>query len=241
MSVRLNIALPPDDLKMAAALDKIRKELRVVRWSWCGHPAITLKIKDFDVCSEPEAQIKAYYAMHDIDIPEGVVMVEVGGRNGATALVVNGATLEQGDRAIEVSGTQLLDRIGDEYMSLYGGRMPSMRHLQQAIQTGKMKHGSEYRDIIDIVRKCKDLLAEDLFYKLQSGVISRQTAVSMQTIDVVVLGGRVFSGGQYNYSVAKRFKELLHSVSPATQVIVLEDNLIPKGLVLKYLTDQLED
>ena len=241
VSVRLNVALPPDDLKTAAALDKIKNELRVIRWAWCDKEPMTIRIKDFDVCSEPEAQVKAYYSLHDVDLPEEVVMVEVGGRNGATALLLRGETLEQGDRAIEVSGTQLLDKIGDEYMSLFGGKMPSMRYLQSAIQTGQMKHGNEYRDITDIIKKSKDLIAEDIFYKLQSNVISRQTVIAMQTLDVIVLGGRVFDPGDYNYSVAVKFKELMKTVSPATQVVVLGENLIPQGLVLKYISDRLQD
>jgi hypothetical protein len=238
--VHLSVALPPDDVRMHSALEQIKSDLKVVNWEWCGKESIVVKITSFKVMSEPEAQAKAYYVLKGEEFPEELVMLEVGGRNGATSILINGGPIEQASKPIDQSGSKLLDKIGDEYIAQFSGKMPSSRHLMSAVRTGKMKYGNEYRDIVNIITRCKDDVAEDLFYKLQSNVISRQTVVSMESINMILLGGRVFDPGDYNYSVARKFKELLKQVSPGTLCEVVRTNLIPQGLVISDISDSWE-
>jgi hypothetical protein len=238
--IHLSVALPPDDVKMISALEQIKSDLKVINWEWCGKHSMTIKITSFKVMSEPEAQAKAYYVLKGEDFPEELIMLEVGGRIGATSILINGGPLEQAAKPIEQSGSKLLDKLGDEYTLQHGVKMPSIRHLMSAIKSGKMKYGNGYHDIVDIIKRCKDEIASDLFYKLQSNVISRQTVVTMESVNMILLGGRVFDPGDYGYSVSVKFKELLKVVSPGTLCEVVRNNLIPQGLVISDISDSWE-
>ena len=236
----LAIALPPDDLRMSTALSKIKSELQTVSWTWCSKKPINMRIKDFRMYSEPECQIKAYYSLAGEEMPEEVLIVELGGRNGSTTVLINGAVIEQTARSIEQSGSQLLTQLGDECVIAFGGKPPATRHLMHALKTGNLKIGDDYVDIVDIIKRCKISVAENLFHRIQSEVISRQTSLtSLTSLNIIVLGGRMFDSGAYDYSISQRFGELLHEVSPRTKCVVLPENFISRGAALMYMSEAL--
>ncbi|GHU53015.1 hypothetical protein AGMMS49975_10070 [Clostridia bacterium] len=231
---RLTLALPPDDI-LERDIEKFRAEFKRFTWSLPGRTkaSIEITIADIAIYSEPEAQIKAHYTFSD----EDALLLESGGRNSAPVIFKNGGVIDVGQKSIEQSGSKLLDRIGNAYVAQYGGKLPQVRYLEQAVRTGKMKSGNTYVDITELVKQCKDEVAEDLFQKLQSDVLSKQSVVSLDTLNVVLLSGRVYFGGDYRYSVADKLQQLIKSVSPHTDVVVLGDNLIPQGLILLYLLE----
>ena len=69
-------------------------------------------------------------------------------------------------------------------------------------------------------------------------VLIKQTVVSIETLNEILLSGRVFLPGDYNYSVASKFTSLVLQASPHTVVKVVEKNMIPQGLVLLYLYEK---
>lgn len=242
ISISLSIALPPDDL-LDKDIFKLRTQLSKFRWSLSGRMDhfVQVTVTDLAAYSEPEAQVTAYYLFSDEEAPEEVLLLESGGRNSAPVILLNGNPVGTGLKSIDQSGSKLLDKIGLAYMNYSGKRMPDIRHLEHAVKTGRIKSGNGFEDITDIVKKCKDEVAEDLFQRLQADVLSKQTIVRLETLNEILLSGRVYLSGEYDYSVANRLKKLIHAVSPDTEVKVLRRNLIPQGLVLLYLFDKVLD
>jgi hypothetical protein len=239
IKILLSIALPPDDL-LDKDIEILRSQLSRFSWSLVGRMGghIEVSITSLAAYSEPEAQATAYYLFAEGDVPEEVLLLESGGRNSAPVILVNGNPIGAVLKSIDQSGSKLLDKIGTAYVREYGGRMPSIRHLENAVKTGKIKTGNTYMDITPIIKSCKDQVAEDLYQRLLSEVLSKQTVVSLETLNEILLSGRVFLEGDYNYSVASKFTSLVLQASPHTVVKVIQKNMIPQGLILLYLYEK---
>ena len=240
VSIDLIVALPPDDM-LERDIGGLRGKLENFTWSipmkMLGDVEIT--VTAFAAYPEPFAQVQAYYCLADEEVPEEVLLLESGGRNSSPVILLDGAPVGFGLKSIEQSGSMLLDRIGRAYIEEYGGKAPGRRLLEQAVRTGNMKFGNASRDITGIIKTCKDAVAMDLFQKLQSDIISKQTTVNFESLNAVLLSGRVYREGEYGYSVAAKLESLIKAVSPATQVKIIDENRIPEGLVLLYLNDKI--
>lgn len=235
----LVVALPPDDMlekEIASFRDKLKRFTWIMSNRMQG--CIEITIRTVAAYAEPTAQIQAYFTFSGEDAPEEALLLESGGRNSSPVIFMNGAPTGSGLRSIEQSGVKLLDRLGIKYMEKFGGKVPNRRLLEQAIRTGKMKYGNDTRDVVDLIKECKDEVAEDLFQRLQSEVISRQSAVTLESLNLILFSGRVYQAGDYHYSVANKLKSLIQAVSPATEVKIVDKNRIPQGLVLLYLLDK---
>jgi hypothetical protein len=235
---KLSLAMPPDDV-FSPDVKIFSSKFEKFTWKHKSimYP-ITVHITDIKVYAEPDLQVRGYYTLiEDGKIPEEIILLESGGRNSSPAVFLNGSVTGDTSQSIDISGSKLLHELGISLMQKYGIQMPLHRILEHALRTGEFKSGNTMKDVTDIVKSCKKALGQDLFMRFKGEVLSLQKNVSMNSLNLVLLSGRLFLPGEYNYSVAEEFKRRLKAEAPDTEVIVLSENLIPEAAVLAFAGD----
>lgn len=228
------IALPPDDISSEKNTHAFKKNL-IGDFKWSHKESgvvIKIKIKAVEVSTEPEACVKAFYASQDCDVPELCLHVNGGGRSIGVELLENGDAIASASRTLAYGGTQLLDKLGNNYIQEHGGRIPTYAALSRAIKTGMMKDGASLIDVADLVKTTKDQFAEDIMSDIMAQVFDQQTRITLTDIEEITVSGRLFAKGDYDYSIAEKLKQLFAKESPNTNFVMLSDNLIPLGLVM---------
>lgn len=226
------IALPPEDMKFSKQKKKFLDNI-VGRYTWTHKDSgvkIAINIMDVELATEPEAFVKAYYAVNGLEMPELVGCINTGGRSIGAELMFNGERIAPASKAFRYGGNQFLRDLqancGNSEKNL---GEPSIERLEDAVLSGKLKVGNSTIDIVDEIK----LTCQQYGKKLMDDTIKEVIDVAgKKLIDLneLVFCGGLARGGEYEISVADSYGDLLEGMSPQTDYIVVEDNLIPLGL-----------
>lgn len=229
-NVSLSCSLPPDDVKSVRNKETFLNYIKnLFIWNFQGNE-IEINIVDCYITTEPEAAGRCAFALAEEEIPSRSFVIDGGGRSIGSEILRDGKVFDKTSIAYRYGGTQLLQDLAQECISEFGGTSPSEEVLKEALKTGLLRKGRSSIDISELIKKCKDTLAKTLFADVITQVFDSQRDVSLEDIETVVVSGRLFDSGEYDYSIMDEFLNLFKERNPEVEVISLEGNyLIPMG------------
>lgn len=242
-------SLPPDDINEVNIRTRLKPNLTSYRWSHLPSGVkIEINFQGVHILTEPEAYVKAYYAMADKVIPDYTLHLEGGGRSIGAEILVRGKSLDSAQETLEFGGTQLLNLINDLYVAKHGGRQLRRSQLEDSVRTGSLKDGNSSIDISDIIIAAKKEMAKQIVIGVRQKVFDQQSRVSIKDLNVISVSGRLFdktpTPDGKGVSVADFLKEEFEALSPSTEFIHIDGNYIPQGLILEgileFFADQLD-
>lgn len=250
--VYAGVSLPPDNLVSSKNKQKFLNRLQGT-FIWENKDLgvkLTINIKGITVQTEPEANIKAYFAGEQ-EIPELVFCLEGGGATLGTEILRNGLSVTSAARTFEYGGTHLQKLLGQEYVEAEGGRMPAQSQLKEALETGVIKVGRETKDVVSHIMTAKSSLANRIVADINDKVFDGQDNITIDQLHYFFFTGQLFEGGEFkkpenpvpgteyisSYSLMQPIVEKLQSLAPSTAFKRISDNLIPKGNFLNALND----
>lgn len=241
------ISLPPDDVDTTVNTNKFLSRIKG-SYTWTNKDlTTTIKINIKDVClqTEPEAAIKAFYASNGKETPEAVLFIEGGGRSIGTEILLNGKSVKPAAKTFSYGGTQLQQNVGNLYRQTYGGGNINEEHLADAVRTGLLKKGRGSQDITDLVMSAKESFSSTVYSDIIKMVFDQQKTVSVESIETIIFSGKLFSAGDYGFSmikpIATEFKNRINSFdelgknAPEVDIDVIDlsgTNYIPLGNLL---------
>ena len=199
--------------------------------------------------TEPEAQLNGYTAimnlraaaLNDEDCLEmaeklnnGDTFIHIEGGGSSIGVEVNkdGELRGACSTTFQLGGNYLIRVIRNRLRSIKG-RNISEDSVQNAIQSCVLKNGREREDISSVIADCKNDVGLQIFEQLRHDVIDTQGDIYLTDMDFITLGGRLFREDDCGNSIAYYFGEYVKQVSPNTEIIVLKDNYIPQGNLVK--------
>lgn len=229
-NVSLSCSLPPDDVKSVKNKETFLNYIKnLFIWNYKGQE-IEINIVNCYITTEPEAAGRCAFALSGEEIPGRSFVIDGGGRSIGSEILRDGKVFDKTSIAYRYGGTQLIQDLAQECISEFGGTSPSEEVLKEALKTGLLRKGRSSIDISELIKKCKDTLARTLFADVITQVFDSQRDVSLEDIETVVISGRLFDSGEYDYSLMNEFLRLFKERNPEVEVISLEGNyLIPIG------------
>lgn len=235
----VGVALPPDDRQSTTNRNAFKRQL-LGQYSWThtdSDVSINIDIAETTILTEPEAFIKAYYSTTDEEIPEYILHINGGGRSIGVELLANGIPIEKTSKSLYYGGTQLLDNLGELIAKTEGGRAAKEQALRKAINTGFLTSGKTVKDVVDYIKTVKAEMADKIYTDVTKYVFDAQQEVAIEDIAEISVSGRLFESGEYDISIADFLGEKYKQVSPNTEFIRMEGNLIPLGLAFSVCKD----
>lgn len=235
----VGVALPPDDRQSTTNRNAFKRQL-LGQYSWTHTDSdvnINIDIAETTILTEPEAFIKAYYSTTDEEIPEYILHINGGGRSIGVELLANGIPIEKTSKSLYYGGTQLLDNLGELIAKTEGGRAAKEQALRKAINTGFLTSGKTVKDVVDYIKTVKAEMADKIYTDVTKYVFDAQQEVAIEDIAEISVSGRLFESGEYDISIADFLGEKYKQVSPNTEFIRMEGNLIPLGLAFSVCKD----
>lgn len=250
--VYAGISLPPDNLVSTKNKQKFIDRISGT-FIWENKDLgvkLTINIKGVSVQTEPEANIKAYFA-EESEVPELVFCLEGGGATLGTEILRNGLSVTSAARTFEYGGTHLQKLLGQEYVEAEGGRMPAQSQLKEALETGVIKVGRETKDVVSHIVTAKTSLANRIVADINDKVFDGQDNITIDQLHYFFFTGQLFEGGKFekpevpvpgvkyipSYSLMTPIVEKLKTLAPSTEFKRISENLIPKGNFLNALND----
>lgn len=223
-----------------------------------GDVDIEIKISSLDFTTEPEAQISGTQTMcqllaetsNDGDIREtstklcecldGVntyIHIEGGGSSIGIEVVNQGVLIDTCSVTFPIGGNYLMRAVRDRIRATTG-RTPSEAATFESLETGTLVNGRNREDITETIKFCKMQVARDIFERFKHEVLDVQSDITLQDVELISLGGRLFRGGDYGVSVGDYFTNYVHELSEHTEVVRLQNNYIPQGNVLVAFSEE---
>lgn len=257
VEVFLAASLPPDDINDKNIAD-MRKNLESYRWQHVSGVSIDFTFKSVITMTEPEAAIKAFYALSGEELPEATLHIEGGGRSIGVEILLGGDSLSSAQKTLEYGGKQLAQSLNDLYVAEYGGSGLSNQVLEKALRTGKVKDGNDLIDVMHLIAKIDQTFALKIVDDIIDKVFDTQTQVGIRQLNKISVSGRLMSRtmrpapqegelpdaeDQYSkgVSIADSLKTRFAELTPKTEFVHIEGNYIPAGLALEGIINFTDD
>ncbi len=215
-------------------------------FSW-KNTSITLNIQSIDFTTEPEAQVFGTTTICDLKYTENpdtgesfkeladrlsnsrtYIHIEGGGSSIGVEVVRDGQLVDSCSSTFQLGGNYLcqifIDRVRESI-----GRTVSVDAANEALVTTLLRDGRDTIDVNGIVADCKNQLALDIVERLRHNVIDLNHWLSLQDVEFITLGGRLFRQDKRGNTISTYLREYIQQISPNTDVIVLTENCIPQG------------
>lgn len=214
----------------------------VFRW---GGINIRMHIEDAIYTTEPEAQIAGTSSIMDVKAAvegdeealklssklnesDSYMHIEGGGSSIGVEVVKQGNIIDACSSTFQLGGNYLTRIIIDRLRDVKG-RTVSEESVRQALQTCLLRNGQNREDITEILAAAKNQVGMDIMERIRHEVIDVAANLTLNDMDFVTLGGRLFSEDDAGQSIGQYFAQYLGQISPHTDVIILKDNYIPQG------------
>lgn len=214
-------------------------------FAWNG-VTIHLHIKALDFTTEPEAQILGtttvydLRANNDIDKERNLSMadklsysdcflhIEGGGSSIGVEVLRDGIIQDACSSTFALGGNYMAQVFIDRYRELQG-RTVTKEAANNAIVTCTLRDGRSLLDVSELVSHCMDQVAMGIAERLRHEVIDTMSDLTLQDVEFITLGGRLFSNNKEGHSIGTFFTDYIHQISPNTEVYCLAENFIAQG------------
>lgn len=220
--------------------------------------SIKMDIQGVDFSTEPEAQVFGTTTVCDLKYacdPEKeqdakkladqlcesstYIHIEGGGSSIGVEVVRDGKLVDSCSSTFQLGGNYLCQVFVDRLREVLG-RTPTLDAAAEALQTTLLRDGRETIDVDGIAADCKNQVAMDIVERLRHGVIDLSHWLTLQDVEFISLGGRLFRPDEHGNTISEYLKEYIHQISPNTDVVVLSDNYIPQGNLVMAVNDAIE-
>ena len=250
VDIYAGFSMRPDDLQGKSNREKFQKRI-TGKFIWSnkdlGVDYLEINVKGASVQSEPEAALKGNYTLSGEETPSLAVLIEGGGSSFGVEVLQDGVRQKALSRTFEYGGTQLKQSINDRFIEDFGGATLTDDNLETALKTGRIVKGRNVTDVVDIVKDCKDVFAQQILNDIKGQIFDRTTAFKMVDIETFIFSGRIFRPGDFStedsnegaegYSLTQPLVERIRKLNPQAEFLTLKDNFIPFGNLLLAVSD----
>lgn len=250
VDVYAGFSMRPDDLQGKHNREKFQNRI-TGKFIWSnkdlGVDYLEINVKGASVQSEPEAALKGNYTLSGEETPSLAVLIEGGGSSFGVEVLQDGVRQKALSRTFEYGGTQLKQSINDRFIEDFGGATLTDDNLETALKTGRIVKGRNVTDVVDIVKDCKDVFAQQILNDIKGQIFDRTTAFKMVDIETFIFSGRIFRPGDFStedsnegaegYSLTEPLIAKITKLNPQAEFLTLKDNFIPFGNLLLAVSD----
>lgn len=217
--------------------------------------SIQMCIDGLHFTTEPEAQIGGTTAIYDLRAacniePEHYagladklydsscyVHIEGGGSSIGVEVVRDGSLIDACSSTFPLGGNYLTQVFIDRYREK-SGRTINALAANNAILSCVLREGRNSIDVSELVAVCKNQVGMDILERLRHEVIDIMSDLSLQDVEFITLGGRLFLPDEAGTTVGEYFGDYVHQISPDTDVHILPENFIAQGNVVMAMNDE---
>lgn len=216
--------------------------------------SIQLHIEDLHFTTEPEAQIGGTTTVYDLRAECGIdpehyaaladqlydsscyVHIEGGGSSIGVEVVRDGTIIDACSSTFPLGGNYLTQVFIDRYRE-QSGRTVSPTAANNAILSCVLREGRNSIDVSELVAVCKNQVGMDILERLRHEVIDTMSDLSLQDVEFITLGGRLFLPDAAGTTAGEYFGEYVHQLSPHTAIHILTENFIAQGNLIGAMND----
>lgn len=245
VNVIAGIALPPDDNRLPQNREKFRKNI-IGTYEWThreSNVSTSISILDINTMTEPEAFAEGYYAAQGEEMPEVVLVINMGGRSIGIEIIRNGKLIDAASITLPYGGNQFATEVGTRILESENNNLTRplpLDKLKEIILTGKMTLGRSSIDVVDEIKEAQQVFAARVFNGISVNVIDTIESLDFNAISEVLVSGGLIRRGAYDASIADNLAAMFKEKCETTGFTVVEENYIPVGLMIDPLNQNPE-
>lgn len=246
--VYATLSLPADETYSVNDLNSMKSKLQG-SYRWVNNSlGVTLKlnIKAVEVTSESVAAQQGYavlYGDDEGDIVYNSLILDGGGRNVGTGLMVNGKTIDSASTALSFGGTKLHYDLSRAISKGVGGGSIDESLIEEALKTGSLK--MKRKGIVDVseyVIATKKHMAKLIYDAAKVQIFDTNMDVRLEDVECLLLSGRLFESGSFQddpkgYSIAEELTRLFQQDLPDLEVRRIPSHLIAIANMVESYND----
>ena len=252
--VHLMLSVRPKELSSICRNKMNSNLIGTYMFIW-GSVQIAIHISSLNFTTEPEAEITGTSTVCDMRVTNGIdvvqnqelaqklnesesyIHIEGGGSSIGVEVLRNSEFIASCSSTFELGGNYLVqvfkDRIREQY-----GRAITDDSASRALISCLLRNGRSQIDVSEIVAECRNKVGQAILERLRHNVIDITPDLTLNDIEFISLGGRLFRPDECNNSIAYYFEQYVKQISPCTDVISLTENFIPQGNLVLALGDE---
>lgn len=256
VQIRMFLSVRPKELASPCRKKMLDNLVGQFVFAWKG-ASISLNIQSVEFSTEPEAQVFGTTTICDLRYADGegdqyknladqladsstYIHIEGGGSSVGVEVVRDGQLVDSCSSTFPLGGNYMCQVFIDRLREVLG-RTVAMDAAAEALQTTLLRDGRETIDVDSIVADCKNQVAMDIVERLRHNVIDLNHWLSIQDVEFISLGGRLFRPDEHGNTIGEYLEEYVHQMSPNTEIIVLPDNYIPQGNLVMAVNSAIEE
>lgn len=256
VQLRMFLSVRPKELASPCRKKMLDNLVGQFVFAWKG-ASISLHILSVEFSTEPEAQVFGTTTICDLRYANGegdtfkdladqladsstYIHIEGGGSSVGVEVVRDGQLVDSCSSTFPLGGNYMCQVFIDRLREVLG-RTVAMDAAAEALQTTLLRDGRETIDVDNIVADCKNQVAMDIVERLRHNVIDLNHWLSIQDVEFISLGGRLFRPDEHGNTIGEYLEEYVHQMSPNTEIIVLPDNYIPQGNLVMAVNGAIEE
>ncbi len=196
----------------------------------------TTTVCDLRYACDPSEQVASKELADQLCESSTYIHIEGGGSSIGVEVVRDGKLVDSCSSTFQLGGNYLTQVFVDRLREVLG-RTPTLDAAAEALQTTLLRDGRDTIDVDSIAADCKNQVAMDIVERLRHGVIDLNHWLTLQDVEFISLGGRLFRPDEHGNTISEYLEEYIHQISPNTDVIVLSDNYIPQGNLVMAVND----
>lgn len=233
------ISLPADETYSENDLNTMKKKM-IGTFRWVNSSldiVLKINIKAVNVTSESVAAQEGYAVLYgdeenEDDALNNSLILDGGGRNVGTGLMVNGRTIDSASRALSFGGTKLHFDLGVAIAKGENGGSISEDLIEKALQTGTLK--MKRKGIVDVseyIIATKKHMAKEIYDDAKIQIFDTNRDVKLEDVECLLLSGRLFESGSFpeepkGYSIAEELTRLFREDLPDLEVKRIPSHMI---------------
>lgn len=252
--IRLTLSVRPKELTSKCE-DKMKENLvGAFMFNWKS-VSIQIHIDGVAFTTEPEAEIGGTTTIYDLRALNGIeaekysaladklsdsdcyVHIEGGGSSIGVEVVRNGNIIDAASSTFPLGGNYMAQVFIDRYRD-QNDRTITKEAANSALLTCLLRDGRSTLDVSSLVSACKNQVGMDILERLRHEVIDTMSDLTMQDIEFITLGGRLFLPDAAGTTIGEYFCDYVQQLSRNTEVVILPENFIAQGNLVTALNSE---
>lgn len=249
--IRLSLSVRPKELTSICKKKMTENLVGSFMFMW-KTVKIAMYIDSLSFTTEPEAEISGTTTIYDLRAAVGdnpdhyanmadrlyesscYVHIEGGGSSIGVEVVRDGNIIDACSSTFPLGGNYMAQVFIDHYLE-QNGRKVTREAANNALLTCLLREGRSSLDVSELVSQCKNQVGMDILERLRHEVIDTMSDLTMQDIEFITLGGRLFLPDASGTTIGEYLAQYVHQLSPQTDVLILPENFIAQGNLVTAL------
>lgn len=237
LRVTLAIALPPsnvdDEMNIENFLSNISSTFTWTHGVTGVSCELSITATEKLILTESDAYAKGYIFLEKGgNFPEVMISMSAGGSTLGEDFMVNGSARSALSTTLNTSGARVLEKLSGVIAKNKHIKEPKKKAMQKAIKTGKVRIGNKEIDVVDDIEIVLEETAREIYTALNKKIFDTQSEYGIADVNLFLMSGKAFRGGEYNVSILDYLADLIREQSPDAEIVYSDQEYIPKGLAL---------